>query len=44
MITSLFRTQLVLMLFDLWGFGEYVSDPRAFELRLRRCAWRVHGV
>jgi hypothetical protein len=42
-MTPLFRTQLVLMLFGLWGFGEHVSDPRAFTLRLHRCAWRVRA-
>lgn len=40
-VSKLFRTQLVLMLFDLWDFGEHVVDPRAFELRLERSAWRV---
>lgn len=39
-VSPLFRTQLVLMLLGLWGFGDHVRDPRAFAMRLHR-AWRA---
>jgi len=34
-VSPLFRVQLVLMLLGKWGFGDHVTDPRAFVLRLR---------
>lgn len=49
-LRGLFRTQLVLMLFEqrildewvpLFAYGEHVSDPRAFGIRLSHCAWRL---
>lgn len=33
-MTRLFRIQLVLMALGRYGYGDHVSDPRAFELRL----------
>jgi hypothetical protein len=35
-MTRLFRVQLVLMVLGRWGFGEHVTDPAAFSLRLAR--------
>jgi hypothetical protein len=40
-VSALFRTQLVLMLFGVYAYGDHVSDPRAFPLRLSRIHWRV---
>lgn len=40
-MTKLFRTQLVLMLFGAYGFGDHVTDPRAFTQRLHRRRWTV---
>lgn len=35
-MSKLFRIQLVLMILDEYAFGDHVSDPLAFELRLGR--------
>ena len=43
MIRRLFRTQLVLMLFGEYAFGDHVSDPRAFALRLSRVPWNCEA-
>lgn len=40
-MSALFRTQLVLMIFGAYAYGDHVSDPRAFPLRLSRVHWRV---
>jgi hypothetical protein len=40
-LSALFRTQLVLMIFGAYAYGDHVSDPRAFPLRLSRVHWRV---
>lgn len=39
-MSRLFRTQFVLMIFGAYGYGDHVSDPRAFPMRLARVAWR----
>lgn len=38
-MTPLFRTQLVLMLFDLFAYGQHVRDERAFAMRLGKARW-----
>ncbi len=38
-MSALFRTQLVLMVLGRYAYGDHVSDPRAFALRLSRAAW-----
>ena len=35
-MTKLFRTQLTLMVLGIWGFGDHVTDPEAFGLRLHK--------
>lgn len=49
-MSALFRTQLVLMLFEqdidgdsvpLFGYGQHVSDDRAFAVRLSNTRWTV---
>jgi hypothetical protein len=42
-VRQLFRTQLVLMIFGAYDYGDHVSDPRAFPMRLSRVAWRITG-
>jgi hypothetical protein len=38
-LSALFRTQLVLMIFGAYAYGDHVSDPRAFPMRLSRIDW-----
>jgi hypothetical protein len=40
-VSALFLTQLVLMIFGAYAYGDHVSDPRAFSMRLSRIHWRV---
>jgi hypothetical protein len=40
-VSPIFRTQLVLMIFGAYAYGDHVSDPRAFPMRLSRVHWRV---
>lgn len=40
-MSALFRTQLVLMIFGAYAYGDHVSDPRAFPMRLSRIHWHV---
>jgi hypothetical protein len=42
-MTTGFRAQLFLMLFNKYGFGDHVSDPLAFSLRVRKLLTRQKG-
>lgn len=40
-VTRLFRQQLVLMALGRYGYGDHVSDPEAFRLRLEKVLGRL---
>lgn len=40
-VTRLFRVQFVLMALGRYGYGDHVTDPIAFHLRLAKILGRI---